>query len=212
MNFDIARHNMVTQQVRSWDVVNKDILNAMLQVQREEFVQVPQRKLAFADLALPIGHNQSMMKPVVEGRMLQALDLDPSQLVLEVGTGSAYVTALISRLVNYVHSIDVFESFTQAAKQKLKENQIDNVTCETADFFQFVPQQKYDRLIITGALNEMPANVFDWLNPNGQVFAIIGDEPIMEARMYQSASAYSSHFDTVIGKLKHADQKPTFKL
>ena len=212
MNFDKARHNMVTQQVRSWDVINKDILNAMLLVQREEFVQVPQRKLAFADLALPIGHNQSMMKPVVEGRMLQALDLNPSQLVLEVGTGSAYVTALISRLVNYVHSIDIIEDFTQTAKQKLKENQIENVTCETADFYQFNPQQKYDRVIITGALDEVPAAVFDWLNPDGQVFAIIGDEPIMEARMYQSAAVYTSHFDTMVGKLKKADQQPTFKL
>jgi len=212
MNFDKARHNMVTQQVRSWDVINKDILNAMLQVQREEFVQVPQRKLAFADLALPIGHDESMMKPVVEGRMLQALDLDPSQLVLEVGTGSAYVTALISRLVDYVHSIDIYEDFTQTAKQKLKENEIDNVTCETADFFQFKPQQKYDRIVITGALDEIPANVFDWLTPNGQIFAIIGNDPTMEARMYQSASSYSSHFDTVIGKLKQADLKPTFKL
>ncbi|TDR20612.1 protein-L-isoaspartate O-methyltransferase family protein [Marinicella litoralis] len=212
MNFDKARHNMVTQQVRSWDVINKDILNAMLLVQREEFVQVPQRKLAFADLALPIGHNQSMMKPVVEGRMLQALDLNPSQLVLEVGTGSAYVTALISRLVNYVHSIDIIEDFTQTAKQKLKENQIENVTCETADFYQFNPQQKYDRVIITGALDEVPAAVFDWLNPDGQVFAIIGDEPIMEARMYQSAAVYTSHFDTMVGKLIKADQQPTFKL
>ncbi len=212
MNFDKARHNMVTQQVRSWDVINKDILNAMLQVQREEFVQVPQRKLAFADLALPIGHNQSMMKPVVEGRMLQALNLDSSQLVLEIGTGSAYVTALISRLVNYVHSIDIYEDFTQTAKQKLKENDIENVTCETADFYQFKPQQKYDRVIITGSLDEVPSEVYDWLSPNGQVFAIIGDEPIMEARMYESPAVYSSHFDTMVGKLKRSDQQPTFKL
>ena len=111
MNFDKARHNMVTQQVRSWDVIDKDILNAMLNVQREEFVQVHQRKLAFADLALPLGHDQSMMKPVVEGRMLQSLDLDKEHLVLEVGTGSAYVTALLSQLVSHVHSIDKFSDF-----------------------------------------------------------------------------------------------------
>jgi protein-L-isoaspartate(D-aspartate) O-methyltransferase len=212
MNFDTARHNMVTQQVRSWDVVNKDILNAMLQVQREEFVLVPQRKLAFADIPLPIGHDQSMMKPVVEGRMLQAADLNNSQLVLEVGTGSAYVTALISRLAKYVHSIEIHEDFTRMAKQKLKENQIDNVTCETADFYSFVPQQKYDRIIITGSLNDIPAQVFDWLTPEGQVFAIIGDEPTMEARMYQSPAVYSSHFDTVVGKLIQANQLNSFKL
>jgi protein-L-isoaspartate(D-aspartate) O-methyltransferase len=212
MNFDKARHNMVAQQVRSWDVINKDILNAMLQVQREEFVQVPQRKLAFADLALPIGHDQSMMKPVVEGRMLQALDLHQDQLVLEVGTGSAYVTALLSQLTNYVHSIDLMADFTEKAKQKLKENHIDNVTCETADFFTFAAEQKYDRVIITGSLDAIPEQVFSWLKPNGKVFAIIGQEPIMEARVYESADVYSSHFDTVVGKLIQANQKHSFKL
>lgn len=203
---------MVAQQVRSWDVINKDILNAMLQVQREEFVQVPQRKLAFADLALPIGHGQSMMKPVVEGRMLQALDLDEHQLVLEIGTGSAYVTALLSKLTNYVHSIDLHADFTENAKQKLKENHIDNVTCEQADFFSFKAEQKYDRVIITGSLESLPEQVFDWLKPNGQVFAIVGQEPIMEARVYDSASVYSSHFDTVVGKLTQANETKTFKL
>jgi len=203
---------MVAQQVRSWDVIDKDILNAMLQVQREEFVQVPQRKLAFADLALPIGHEQSMMKPVVEGRMLQALDLHPDQLVLEIGTGSAYVTALLSKLVNYVHSIDLFEDFTAQAKLKLKENHLENVTCETADFFTFEAEQKYDRVIITGSLTALPERVFDWLKPQGKVFAIIGEEPIMEARVYDSLDSYSSHFDTVVGKLTQANQPKTFKL
>lgn len=212
MNFDQARHNMVAQQVRSWDVINKDILQAMLKVQREEFVQVPQRKLAFADLALPIGHNQSMMKPVVEGRMLQALDLAPDHLVLEVGTGSAYTTALISQLVSHVHSIDVYEDFTQTAKQKLQENHIENVTCETEDFYNFQPVQKYDRVVITGSVKSIPASTFDWLTPSGQVFAVVGSEPIMEARVYESPDKYTSYFDTVVAQLLQPDQQPTFQL
>jgi protein-L-isoaspartate(D-aspartate) O-methyltransferase len=212
MNFDTARHNMVTQQVRSWDVINKDILEAMLHVQREEFVQVPQRKLAFADMALPIGHNQSMMKPVIEGRMLQALDLNQSHKVLEIGTGSAYVTALLSCLVNQVHSIDIFEDFTQGAELKLKEHDIKNVQLETVDFYRFEAKQKYDRIIITGSINELPSFVFNWLNANGQVFAIVGNDPIMEARMYQSPDSYSSHFDTVVGKLIKNDEQHKFEL
>lgn len=212
MNFDTARHNMVTQQVRSWDVINKDILAAMLKVQREEFVQVPQRKLAFADMALPIGHDQSMMKPVIEGRMLQALNLKPTDSVLEIGTGSAYVTALLSRLVDSVHSIDLYQDFTDAAQQKLQEHQIDNVRLETADFYGFKPNQKYDRIVITGSVNEVPTEVFNWLNTDGQVFAIVGNEPIMEARMYQSPAVYSSHFDTVVGKLVKKDDSQTFEL
>lgn len=212
MNFDTARHNMVTQQVRSWDVINKDILEAMLKVQREEFVQIPQRKLAFADMALPIGHNQSMMKPVVEGRMLQALNLDKSHKVLEIGTGSAYITALLGCLVDHVHSIDIFQDFTQTAELKLKENKIKNVRLETADFYQFKANQKYDRIIMTGSVTELPSFVFDWLNNEGQVFAIIGNDPIMEARMYQSPDSYSSHFDTVVGKLIKNDQQHKFEL
>ena len=212
MNFDKARHNMVTQQVRSWDVIDKDILNAMLNVQREEFVQVPQRKLAFADLALPLGHDQSMMKPVVEGRMLQSLDLDKEHLVLEVGTGSAYVTALLCQLVSHVHSIDKFSDFTQTATKKLKENHIENVTCETEDFFEFKPQQKYDRVVITGSLQEVPNNIFDWLSPGGSIFAVIGQEPIMEARVYQANGEYTSHFDTVVTHLEKPVEQQSFKL
>lgn len=212
MNFDKARQNMVTQQVRSWDVINKDILNAMLNIQREEFVQVPQRKLAFADLALPIGHNQSMMKPVIEGRMLQAIDLQPEHLVLEVGTGSAYVTALISQLASHVHSIDVHEEFTTAAKSKLKENHIANVTCETEDFYTFQPVQKYDRVVITGSVESLPSQVFDWIKKGGKVFVVVGQDPIMEARVYESPEQYSSHFDTVVAKLERPNEKHTFKL
>lgn len=212
MNFDTARHNMVTQQVRSWDVIDKDILAAMLKIQREEFVQVPQRKLAFADMALPIGHNQSMMKPVIEGRMLQALSLKPNDSVLEIGTGSAYVTALLSCLAGSVHSIDLYQDFTDTAKQKLEEHQINNVRLETADFYEFTPNQKYDRIVITGSVNEIPSEVFNWLNTDGQVFAIVGNEPIMEARMYQSPAVFSSHFDTVVGKLIKKDESNKFKL
>ncbi|MCB1581532.1 MAG: protein-L-isoaspartate O-methyltransferase [Marinicella sp.] len=212
MNFDTARHNMVTQQVRSWDVIDKDILAAMLKVQREEFVQVPQRKLAFADMALPIGHDQSMMKPVVEGRMLQALELNPNHSVLEVGTGSAYVTALLSCLADQVHSIELFQDFTEAAKQKLDEHQISNVRLETVDFYEFEPNQKYDRVVFTGSVNEVPAEVFNWLKTDGQVFAIVGNDPIMEARMYQSQAVFTSYFDTVVGKLVRKNQPNKFEL
>jgi len=212
MNFDKARQNMVTQQVRSWDVINKDILHAMLNIQREEFVQVPQRKLAFADLALPIGHNQSMMKPVIEGRMLQAIDLQPDHLVLEIGTGSAYVTALIIQLVSHGPSIDIHAVLTSSAKQKLRENHIDNVTLETDDFYTLKPVQKYDRVVITGSVDSVPPSVFDWIKKDGQIFAVVGQDPIMEARVYRSPDQYSSHFDTVVAKLEQPNEKNTFKL
>lgn len=213
MNFDKARHNMVTQQVRAWDVVNKDILNAMLNVQREEFVPVSQRKLAFADMALPIGHDQHMMKPVVEGRLLQVLNLKPGDRVLEVGTGSGYLTALLATLTDHVHSIDIFQDFIDATGQKLSDQGIEEVTLEQADFFNFKAPVKYDHVILTGSLTQVPKFVFKWLKENGQVFVIIGEDPVMEARIYTAPDKYTTHFDTMVAPMiQPQDDNPTFNL
>lgn len=212
MNFDKARHNMVKQQVRSWDVIDKQVLSRMQTIQREEFVQVSQRKLAFADMSLPIGHQQSMMKPVVEGRMLQSLKLDSSMDVLEVGTGSAYVTAVLASMCHQVTSIDHETDFIHSAENKLKEQGIHNVTLIHEDFFNFKNQQKFDRIVITGGLSKLPAFVFNWLNPEGQIFAIIGQEPIMEARIYQADQTYSSQFDTCVNPLTDKTHQQTFEL
>lgn len=213
MNFDKARHNMVTQQVRSWDVLNKDILNAMLNVQREEFVPVSQRKLAFADMLLPIGHDQYMMKPVVEGRLLQALELQKNHRVLEVGTGSGYLTALLATLTEHVHSIDIYQDFVDTTRQKLADQGIEEVTLEHADLFNFKAPVKYDHIILTGSLKELPAFVFNWLKEDGQVFVIIGEDPVMEARVYSAPEKYTSHFDTVVAPLLQPEaDNPTFNL
>lgn len=212
MNFDKARHNMVTQQVRSWDVINKDILNAMLQVQREEFVQVSQRKLAFADMNLPLGNNQNMMKPVIEGRMLQTINPDKQFEVLEIGTGSAYVTALLAHLCHHITSIDCHESFIKSAQSKLKENNIKNVTLIEADFYDFDNQQKFDRVVITGGLTSLPDFVFNWLKPNGEIFAIVGEPPIMEARTYTSKTEFKGHFDTTVEALNNKQTTSNFEL
>ncbi len=201
MNFDKARHNMVTQQVRSWEVLNKDILNAMLNVQREEFVPVSQRKLAFADMPLPIGHDQYMMKPVVEGRLLQSLELKPDQRVLEVGTGSGYLTALLATLTDHVHTIDIHQDFVDATRQKLSDQGIEEVTLEQADFFDFKAPVKYDHVILTGSLKKLPGFVFNWLKENGQVFVIIGEDPVMEARIYTAPDKYTTYFDTMVAPL-----------
>ena len=201
MNFDKARHNMVTQQVRSWDVVNKDILNTMLNVQREEFVPVSQRKLAFADMCLPIGHDQYMMKPVVEGRLLQSLNLTSDDRVLEVGTGSGYLTALLATLTDHVHSIDIFQEFIDTTRQKLTDQGIEEVTLEQADFFDFKAPIKYNQIILTGSLKQLPSFVFNWLKEGGQVFVIIGEDPVMEARVYTAPDKYTSHFDTMVAPM-----------
>jgi len=213
MNFDKARHNMVTQQVRTWEVLNKDILNAMLNIQREEFVPVSQRKLAFADMPLPIGHGEYMMKPVVEGRMLQVIGLKPTDTVLEVGTGSGYVTALLCALTQHVHSIDIHADFVKSARQKLDEQDIEKATLEQHDFFNFQAPTKYNHIILTGSLTQLPDFVFNWLKDQGQVFAIIGEDPIMEARIHTAPDKYTTHFDTMVAPLVNKQAtNPSFNL
>ncbi|MCF6300692.1 MAG: protein-L-isoaspartate O-methyltransferase [Proteobacteria bacterium] len=212
MNFDKARANMVSHQIRSWDVINKDILNIMLNVHREEFVPIQQRKLAFSDMPLPIGYGQHMMKPVVEGRMLQSLNLDSSHTVLEVGTGSAYVTALLSNLCQQVTSLEIHPELSSSALSKLNEINASNVSLENIDFFEYKTSKQYDRIIITGSLKSLPKKIFALLKPDGLVFAIIGDEPIMEARTYTSFDSYQSHFDTVVAPLEGNIPKQAFIL
>ena len=203
---------MVTQQIRSWDVTNKKILESMLSIHREEFVPIQQRKLAFADVALPLGHQVYMMKPVVEGRMLQAVDLQADESVLEIGTGSGYVTGLMAKLCHHVTSIDLHEDLIQSAQNSLQEANIENVSLQVADFFDYEPGKQFDAVVITGSLKELPQHVFSWLKPNGRVFAIIGQDPIMEARVYSSAETYSSHFDTLVTPLQQAKQHQPFLL
>ena len=119
MNFDQARFAMIEQQVRPWDVLDPRVLEALMVVHREDFVVPSQRQLAFADLPLPLAHGEVMMKPVVEGRMMQALLLEPSDEVLEIGTGSGFVTACLARLARAVTSIDIHADFTESAGQRL---------------------------------------------------------------------------------------------
>ncbi|WP_395374178.1 protein-L-isoaspartate O-methyltransferase [Marinicella sp. W31] len=203
---------MVTQQIRSWDVTNKKILESMLSIHREEFVPTQQRKLAFADIALPLGHQVYMMKPVVEGRMLQAIDLQANETVLEIGTGSGYVTGLMAKLCQHVTSIDLHEDLIQSAQNKLQEAHIDNTALEVADFFDYEPGKQFDAIVITGSLKALPKHVFSWLKPDGRVFAIVGQDPIMEARVYTAADEYSSHFDTLVTPLQQAKQHQPFLL
>jgi len=184
----------------------------MLSIHREEFVPTQQRKLAFADVALPLGHQVYMMKPVVEGRMLQALDLQADEDILEIGTGSGYVTGLMAKLCQHVTSIDLHEDLIQSAQNKLGEAQIDNISLEVADFFDYEPGKQFDAVVITGSLKALPQRVFSWLKPNGRVFAIIGEDPIMEARVYQTAETYISHFDTLVTPLQQAKQHQPFLL
>ena len=125
-----ARFNMIEQQIRPWDVLDQRVLDVMNSIPREQFVPENCRSLAFADTSIPLGHDQVMMPPKLEGRLLQALAIKPDDSVLEIGTGSGYLTACLASLGKQVTSIDIMPDFTAAAREKLEALNIRNVTLE----------------------------------------------------------------------------------
>lgn len=182
MNFDQARHNMVEQQVRPWEVLDARVLDLFETLQREDFVPVRYRKLAFADLAIPLDHGEVMMKPVVEGRMLQAVDIAPGETVLEIGTGSGFITACLAHLASHVVSVDIHASFTEDAGRRLTEQGIDNVDLHTGDVMSgWQPEQAQDVVVVTGSVPVIPESFQGWVNPGGRLFCVTGESPAMEA-------------------------------
>ncbi len=184
MNFERARFNMVEQQVRTWEVLDSTVLGLMESVHREDFVPVCYRKLAFADLSIPLMMGQSMMCPRIEGRMLQSLDLKPDDSVLEIGTGSGFVTACLSAIARRVISVELFEELYLEAEARLHDKQMQNVEFYVGDVMTgWQPQQAHDVVVVTGSVPAVPQVFRDWVNPGGRMFVVVGESPVMEARL-----------------------------
>ena len=152
-------------------------------VPREQFVPAGLEALAFADTEIPIGHGQFMMTPTVEGRVLQALELTPADTVLEVGTGSGFLTACLARLANSVLSIDIYEDFLNAAEGSLAEAGITNVELGAMNAMHDLPQQEFDAIAVTGSVQSFDPRFVTALRPGGRLFVVVGDAPVMEARI-----------------------------
>jgi len=216
MNFEQARFNMVEQQVRPWEVLDERVLELLEKTHREDFVPLRYRKMAFTDMAIPLGNDQSMMKPVVEGRLLQALELKSDETVLEIGTGSGFVTACLAQLAKHVVSVDVFEQFTTEAGAKLKEKGISNVELETGDVMTgWQPEQAHDVIVVTGSVQDIPDHFRGWVNPRGRMFVVCGDGPAMEAKLLTKLNATEwreeSLFETDLAILINAGKAPKFE-
>ena len=182
--FDVeqARFNMIEQQIRPWNVSDSRVLELLADVPREDFVPPEHRNLAFADLNLPLGHGQAMMAPRVEARMLQALDVQPSDFVLEVGTGSGYVTACLARLAARVLSVEIIPEFKYAAQEKLAAHGIGNATLRVGDASRgWEPERRYDVIAVTGSLPLYTDAFQEGLAIGGRLFVIAGEPPVMEA-------------------------------
>ena len=214
MNTDFARLQMVEQQVRAWDVFDPAVLQVLVSVPREQFVPAGFEALAFADTEIPIGHGESMMTPTVEGRLLQALDLDGTERVLEVGTGTGFLTACLARLADSVTSLDVHDDFLGSAAQNLEDTGIANVELLNMDATAALPEGAFDAIAVTGSLENFDPRFVDALNPGGRLFVVIGNAPTMEARVIEKTgdSDWQSEaiFETTLKALVNGALPPQF--
>lgn len=215
IDFEAARFLMIEQQVRPWEVLDPAVLDTLGGLAREDFVPLKQRKLAYADVALPLEHGQQMMKPVVEGRMLQSLELADSDEVLEIGTGSGYITACLARLARAVVSIDIQPEFTERSRARLAELGMNNVRLETADALGFEPGKQFDAVCVTGAVTDVPARFLDWVKPGGRLFVVRGLAPVQEAvRLLRTEAGWEedSLFETELTYLAGSEPVQRFAL
>jgi protein-L-isoaspartate(D-aspartate) O-methyltransferase len=216
MNFEQARFNMVEQQIRPWEVLDSRVLSLLEKIHREDFVPVRYRKLAFADLSIPLDFGQVMMRPKIEARMLQALEIDADETVLEIGTGSGFITACLAGLAKRVVSVEIFAELHEEAAVKLKDKNIGNVELFVGDVMSgWQPEQAHDVVVVTGSVAEVPEAFLGWVNPGGRLFVVSGESPAMEARLLKRLGATEwaeeSLFETDLPRLVNAERPPEFE-
>lgn len=217
-DFDQLRFNMIEQQIRPWEVLDQRVLDVLAGTPREDFVPDKYRSsLAFSDLSLPLAHDQVMLPPRVEGRILQALNVTPADTVLEIGTGSGYLTACLGRLGGQVLSADLFDDFLENAQKKLEHMEISNARFINRDAANgWISNARFDVIAVTGSLPELHRGFHENLNPGGRLFVIAGKPPVMEAllitRINTNQWAQESLFDTSVPALINAPQSSPFRL
>ena len=195
MNFEIARHNMIEQQIRPWNVIDPVALDALDAIPRENYVLEGMKESAFSDVELPIGHNQVMLFPKIEAKILQSVQIQKTDNVLEIGTGSGYMTALLAHLADKVCTVEIHEQLSQQAQATLTAESFENITFIVADAAEgFDQNAPYDVIILTGSVPKLPESFKKSLKKGGRLFAVIGTAPVMEATLITRVSSdqYSS--------------------
>lgn len=217
MNLSIAQHNMIQQQIRTWDVLDPRLLDLFKKSPRERFVIPAFKNLAFSDDFIPIGHNQVTLPPKTIGRILQALALTPKEHVLEIGTGTGYLTSLVSHLVKKVLTVEIIPELAKEAAKHFQELGLHNITQEIGDGSHgWAKGAPYDAIIFTGSLPFIPNAIATQLAPQGRLFAILGKEPVMSAVMLTKKD--KGHFqqkilfETLVPPLTHSFQPQSFKI
>ena len=200
---------MTFQQVRAWSVLDEQVLDAMQRLRRELFVPEAWRGATYGDLPIALGDGQHMLRPSVAGRLLQAIALKRGDRVLEIGTGSGYVTACLAMLATHVLSLEIRPALAQRARANLAAAAIGNAEVEEADAFAWdAGSPRFDAIVITGSLPVADPRFEAWLKPGGRLYAVIGAAPVMEATLTRlDASGTASRFglfETVVDPLDHA--------
>lgn len=215
MDVERARFNMVEQQIRTWEVLDPRVLEVLQYTPRERFVPDHLRNLAFSDINLPLGHDEVMLTPKQEGRIAQAAELGPDERILEIGTGSGYLTACLARLGGHVTSVDLYDDFLEQAGDRLKREAIRNVTLTQGDAAAgWNDGNRYDAVVVGGGLPELHQGFHHSLTIGGRLVLIVGEAPIMEGllitRVGEDQWATESLFDTWLPPLVNAPRSHHF--
>jgi protein-L-isoaspartate(D-aspartate) O-methyltransferase len=182
MNLEQTRFNMVSQQIRTWNVLDDNVLDLLYKIKREEFVPAENRAMAFVDMEIPLGYGQVMLTPKMEARIVQELHVNKTDKILEVGSGSGYLTALLADQGAHVYSVEIIPELKTFAENNLKAHEITNVTIELGDAARGWPKNEpYDVIVLTASTPALPNAFQESLNPGGRLFAIVGEDPVMEA-------------------------------
>ena len=214
MNFEQARFNMVEQQIRPWEVLDQDVLDLLYVVPREAFVPSGSKKLAFSDIEIPIGEGECMWAPRIEARAMQALGVRKSDRVLEVGTGSGYLTALLAHRAAHVHSVEIKPKLAEMGRANLARHGVENITLEVGDGARGFGSGEYDAIVLTGSVPVFDDAICRQLKPGGRVFAVVGEPPVMTARIVRWVAPGSftttEIFETVVAPLHNVAAAPRF--
>ena len=205
-NTEIAKFNMIEQQIRPWEVLDHQVLSTLDQVNREDFVREAYKGLAFADCQIPLANGVRMLPPTIEGRLLQALLLDSDDQVLEVGSGCGYVTACLACLGAQVTSIDADADILEFATANIAQCGLNNVEFKPLSLAQLDASESYDAIAVTASLPQVPENLKQALKTGGRMFVIVGDSPVMEAllvtRVTTAEWTTQSLFETDLPRLR----------
>jgi len=216
MDFEQARFNMVEQQIRTWDVLDQNILDAVFAIPRDEFVPEDYRNLAYSDTAIPLGYGEAMMPPKLEARIVQSLNLLSTDRVLEVGTGSGYLTALLASRAGQVTTVELHPTLLEAARQRLVAHGFGHVNYEQGDGIDgWKALEPYEAIVLTGSLATQRPSIERQLTIGGRLFMVVGNSPAMEAllvtRVGENEFSTESLFETDLKPLVGGESTPQFR-